>query len=114
GGGRAGGEGDDVGRLQPALGRPVVDQHVGLRTGGGDAELHAFDVGRPLDLVGDVLAQADGELHAAPDQGEALDGLAALLHANGVLVGAGDDVGAAAHQSLERLGAALEVVDLDV
>ena len=100
--------------LQPALGRPVVDQHVGLRARRGDAELHALDIGRSLDLLGDVVAQADGELHAAADQGEALDGLAALLHADRVLVGAGHHVGAAAHQGLERLGAALEVVDLDV
>ena len=107
-------DGDDVGGLEPALGRPVVDQHVGLRARRGDAELHALDIGRSLDLLGDVVAQADGELHAAADQGEALDGLAALLHADRVLVGAGHHVGAAAHQGLERLGAALEVVDLDV
>jgi hypothetical protein len=64
--------------------------------------------------VCEVIAQADGELHAAADQGEALDRLAALLHADRVLVGAGHHIGAAAHQRLERLGAALEVVDLDV
>ena len=84
------------------------------RAGRRDAELHALDVGRALHFGGHVVAQRDADLHAAADQGEARDVLSALLHADGVLVGAGDHVGAAAHQGLQRLGAALEVVDLDV
>src|SRR5262249_39096510 len=43
-----------------------------------------------------------------------LDVLALALHADGVLVGAGDDVDGAAHQRLQRLRAATEIVDGDV
>src|SRR5581483_12426932 len=82
----------EIAYLQPGLGRPGQQQHVGRGPWRADAELHALDVGRALDLGRHVAAQADGDLHAAADQGEALDSLAALLHADGVLVGAGDDV----------------------
>jgi hypothetical protein len=50
----------------------------------------------------------------AAHQHEAFDRLAALLHPDGMLVGAGGDVSAAAHQGLKRLRSALKVVDLDV
>ena len=60
------------------------------------------------------LAQRDDDPGEAPELDHRLDVLPLGLHADGVLVGAGDDVDGAAHQRLQRLRAAAEIVDGDV
>ena len=59
-----------------------------------------------------LTAERDAGIAAELDDGQ--DVLALGLHAQRVLVGAGDDVGRAADQRGQRLRAALEVADLDV
>ena len=67
-----------------------------------------------LKLAGLLLAhgQHDAGIPAELDHGANV--LALGLHADRVLIGAGHGVDRAADQRLQRLGAAAEIVDLDV
>ena len=67
-----------------------------------------------LDLVRAVLLDRQRNAGVAAELDDGQDILALGLHAQRVLVGAGDDVDRAADQRGERLRAALEIVDLDV
>ena len=61
-----------------------------------------------------LRVDAEHDLRRAPLQHEGAQALALGLHVDGVLEGAGDDVGAAADQRLQRLRAAGEIGDRDV
>jgi len=78
------------------------------------ADLHALEVGGGLVARRLVRAHSDDDPGEAPQLDHGLDVLPLGLHADGVLVGAGDDVDGAAHQRLQRLRAAAEIVDGDV
>ncbi len=113
---RPGADADDrhVLGLQPFLGDQRIDEEVGRGARRGDADLHALEVLERLDLRGLLLAHREHDAGEAAHLDHGLDRLALHLHADGVLIGAGDDVGRAADQRLQRLRAAAEIGDGDV
>jgi len=60
------------------------------------------------------LGDAEHVLRIAAEQHDALHGLALGLHAHRVLVGAGDNIGAAADDGLERARTGIEVLQFDI
>src|SRR5262249_23644997 len=92
----------------------IHHKEIGGRPWRAHADLHALEVGGGLVARGFVLAYPDDDAGEAPELDHGPDVLTLSLHADGVLVGAGDDVDGAAHQRLQRLRAATEVVDGDV
>jgi hypothetical protein len=108
-----GADADDahVAGLEPGLGEEEVDHHVGRRARRGDADLLALQVGRRLVAGHRLGVHAEHDLRRAALQREGAHALALVLHVHGVLEGATDHVGAAAHHRLQRARAAGEVDD---
>ena len=104
----AGADADERGvvGLEARLGHQVHDEEVGRGAGRGDADLGALEVGDRLDLSALVLLHRQHDAGEAAELDHGRDVLALGLHADGVLVGAGDDVDRAADQRLQRLRAA--------
>ena len=102
----------NIGRLQATLGQYEVGDHVGRRSRRRDADLFALQVGDRLVVRQGLVGDTKDDLRCPALQHESGDDLALALHVDGVLVCAGDDIGAAAHQCLQCLGAAGEVADL--
>ena len=90
-------------------------QHQGRgRSRRGDTDRAPFEVGDRLHLTGKILAHGDDDAGKTPKTADADHILALVLHADRVFVGAGHDIHRTAHQRLQRLGAAREIVDRDV
>ena len=100
--------------LEPGLRHQVAHHEMRARARRGDADLHALEVGRA------AIDPGLGRQHASTKPGIAAeldhrdDRLALGLHLDGVVERAGDDVGAAADQRLQRARAAGEIGNLDV
>ena len=101
----------DIFRLEPVLGDQRVDEEVGGGTGRRDADLEALQVLERLHLRGLVLLDREHHAGEAAELDHRLDVLALRLHADGVLVGAGDEVDRPADQRSQRFRSAAEVVD---
>jgi hypothetical protein len=103
-----------VGQLEPALGQQHLERVGDRRARRADADLEARQV------LGRMVVRLERRLHpeheAEPilrqEHDRQVDALG--LHEDGVLVGADDGIDAAADQRLERLGAALELVDREI
>jgi len=111
-----GADADDrhVARLQPGLGEDEVDHHVGRRTRRGDADLLALQISHGLEVGHRLRVDAEHDHRRAALQHEGAHPLTLVLHVDGVLEGAADDVGAAAHHGLKGARAAGEVDDGEV
>jgi hypothetical protein len=103
-----------LGRLEPGLRHQIHHEKVGRRARRAHADLHALEVGRGFVARRLLLAHPDDNPGKAPELDHGLDVLTLGLHADGVLVGAGDDVDGAADQCLQRLRTAAEIIDGDV
>ncbi len=79
----------------------MIDQHVRARSRRGYTDPHAFQVLRPGVVRRPVRADAEFKSRIHALQYEGLHFLRERLHYDGVLVGAGDDVGTMADQRLQ-------------
>ena len=103
-----------VGRLEVRLRQQIHHEEVGGGSRRAHADLHALEIGEGFVVRRPVLAHANDDAGKAPELDHGLDVLALGLHADGVLVGAGDDVDRTADQRLQRLRPTAEIVDGDV
>ena len=100
-----------VGWLQTGLGHQVHHEKIGRGARRSHSDLHALEVGGGSVACGLLLAHAHRDAGKAAELDHRRDVLALGLHADGVLVGAGDHIDRAADQRLQRLRAAAKIVD---
>jgi hypothetical protein len=100
--------------LQAVLDHEMLHHEMGARSRRGHADLHVLEIRRRAIARSLAVEDAEHVTRELSEQDHRDDGLVLGLHLDGVIIGARDDVGAAADERLQRPRTAGKIGNLDV